>query len=165
MTNRTKDLTPKQFHFCRAAVSGQTLSDSYRESYSAGNMSAASIHREASLLMSNPTITQRVQRLQKALDRATVASSLTDREKVLEKLRYFMNEATPQDSSKIRAAELLGKSIGLFTDVIESKGQPDLSPAELRATLEQKLTALLDKYQVSDATGIDTEKTGKATNH
>ncbi len=41
MSNRTNNLTPKQLHFCRAVVSGQTLSDSYREAYSAGNMETA----------------------------------------------------------------------------------------------------------------------------
>lgn len=93
MTDRTTELTPKQSAFCRAVVSGQTLSDSYR---------------------------------------------------VLTKLREFMETAQPSDSAKIRAAELLGKSIGLFKDVTVTE-KPVLSVAELEKKLERKLKAYFDK--------------------
>ena len=112
MTNRTNDLTPKQLHFCRAVVSGQTLSDSYRQAYSADNMSAASIHREASVLMSNPMITQRVERLQRQKDRAVVASSVSDRDRVLTKLRDLMDSAKTE-SVQLGAAVALGASVAL----------------------------------------------------
>lgn len=68
-------------------------------------------------MMADPKIATRVERLQRQKDRAVLASSLSDREKVLEKLRYFMDHAEPSDGPRIRAAELLGKSVGLFKEV------------------------------------------------
>lgn len=122
MANRTTDLTPKQQHFCRAVVSGQTLSDSYREAYSAGNMTAASVHREASVLMSNPMVTQRVERLQRQKDRAVVATSVSDRERVLTKLRDMMDSAKTENV-QLGAAIALGKTIALFSEVIVNKSE------------------------------------------
>ena len=53
-----------------------------------------------------------------------------------------MRTATPADSAKIRAAELLGKSVGLFKDVVESKRQR--SPEEIKKELDRRLSMLED---------------------
>ena len=105
-------------------------------------MKPASIHREASLLMANPKITQRCETLQRQKDRAVIAASLSVRERVLDKLLHFMDHAVPSDGSKIRAAELLGKSIGLFKDV-QVQEEPQRSSEELTAELKERLSALL----------------------
>jgi len=134
--NRTNDLTPKQQHFCRAVASGCTLSDGYREAYNAGNMKPATVNREAHALMADPKITARVERLQRQKDRAVIASSLSDRERVLTKLRDMLDttEGGPAVTAQLRAAELLGKSVGLFKDVVETKQvrTPEEIEAELR---------------------------------
>ena len=149
MANKVTNLTPKQQHFCRAVVSGCTMSDAYREAYNTGNMKPGSIHREASLLMSNPMVSQRVQRLQRQRDRAVVASSLTDRERVLEKLRHFMDHAEPGDGAKVRATELLGKSVGLFKDVVETKQVRTVE--EVEQEIQQRLAKLGLRLQPVDA--------------
>jgi hypothetical protein len=131
------NLTPKQQHFCRVVVSGQTFSESYREAYNTSNMKPATVHREAHTLMSHPKIATRVESLQRAKDRAVVASSLSDRERVLDKLRYLMDHAVPSDSIKVRACEMIGKSIGLFKDVIETKVHR--TPDEILAEIDQRL--------------------------
>ena len=92
MVSKSK-LTPKQREFAELVAGGSSLSDSYRGAYNAANMKAASIHREASVLMSNPMITQRVERLQRAKDRAAVAAGVGDRERVLTKLRDLLDNA------------------------------------------------------------------------
>jgi len=143
MANRTNDLTPKQQHFCRAVASGCTMSDAYREAYSVGNMKPATINREAHTLMSNPKITTRVEMLQRAKDRAVVATSLSDRERVLTKLRDIIAnaEGTPAENTMLRACDLLGKSIGLYKDVVLDK-QPDQTPEEIRAEIERLLAEI-----------------------
>jgi len=137
MANRTNNLTAKQRHFCRAAVSGCTMSDAYREAYNTSNMKPATIHREAHMLMSHPKIATRVESLQGAKDRAVLASNLSDRERVLAMLREFMETAQPSDSAKIRACELLGKSVGLFKHVVETKVHR--STDEILADINQRL--------------------------
>ncbi len=119
-----------------------SLSDSYREAYSAKRMKPASIRVEASRLMSDPNITLMVQTIQKATERAVVASAVSDRERVLTKLRELLDnpDGTSAEQVMLRAADLLGKSVGLYKDVVETVVQR--SPDEIRAELDE----LLAKY-------------------
>ena len=56
-----KKLTPKMLAFADCvALEGLSLSESYRRSYDAENMSAAAVHTEASLLASNPAMTRTI---------------------------------------------------------------------------------------------------------
>ena len=133
-----KKLTPKQLHFARCIASGMTQSDGYREAYAVRPLTTQeSIHSSASRLMSNPTVASRVNHLIRLREQAVVASAVTDRERVLSKLRGWMDSAEPADSVKLRAAELLGKSANLFAtevSVSESKDSTSLA-AELEAML------------------------------
>jgi len=133
-----KKLTPKQLHFARCVASGMTQSDSYREAYSVRPLTTQeSVHSSASRLMADPMVASRVKHLIRLREQAVVASAVTDRERVLSKLRGWMDSAEPTDSVKIRAAELLGKSANLFAtevSVSESKDSSSLA-AELEAML------------------------------
>ena len=133
-----KKLTPKQLHFARCIAGGMTQSDGYREAYAVRPLTTQeSIHSSASRLMSNPTVASRVNHLIRLREQAVVASAVTDRERVLSKLRGWMDSAEPTDSVKLRAAELLGKSANLFAtevSVSESKDSTSLA-AELEAML------------------------------
>ena len=134
----TSRLTGKQQHFARTVSSGCTLSDAYREAYDAENMSPAAVRTEASRLMAHPDITLLVGRLQRAQDRAVVATYVSDRERVLTKLRSAC-DGEKTTMLELRAAELLGKSVGLFKDV-QVQEKP-MSTEEIEAELEEKLTA------------------------
>jgi len=137
-------LTPKQQHFCRAVVApGNTLSDAYREAYNADNMKPATINREAHALMSDPKITARVESLQRAADRTFIAAGLSDRERVLTKLRDVLeaSEGGPVVTAQLRAAELLGKSVGWFKEGQVQEEAPQ-SAAEIRAELQERLAAM-----------------------
>ena len=70
-------------------------------------------------LMADPKITTRVERLQQQKDRAAVAAGIGDKERVLTKLRDLLDNAqgVPAEQVMLRAADLLGKSVGLFKDV------------------------------------------------
>ena len=147
-------LTPKQLHFSRCVASGSTYSDAYREAYDVKpETKAGSIQTEASKLMSNPDIAQRVEVLIAARERAIQASGLSDREKVLGKLRTWMDTAEGADSMKIRSAELLGKSVGLFKDVVEQK--QETTSADIEAKLQAKLELLLASQETKDSDNKD----------
>lgn len=135
-----KGLTPKQLHFARCVASGMNQSDAYRESYnSTGKHTTVNV--EASKLMSNPNVRQRVDQLIAQRERAMINSSISDKEKVLTALRTFMDSAEPSDSMRIRATELLGKTAGLFKDVTEQTIRTESSD-ELREKLQEKLSTL-----------------------
>ena len=88
-----------------------------------------------------------------ARERAIQASGVSDREKVLGKLRSWMDTASGEDSMKIRSAELLGKSVGLFKDVVEQKQES--SSADIEAKLQAKLELLLASQETKNSDNKD----------
>jgi hypothetical protein len=141
-----KKLTPKMQAFCDCvALEGMNLSAAYRDAYDAENMSAAAVNTEASLLASNPAITKRIETLRERKVRSLVCSSVSDADLVLQKLRDWIDTATPVDSNRIRAAELLGKSANLFagSEVVIVDRSPEEIAEELRQRLESALSAEL----------------------
>ena len=67
---------------------------------------------------------------------------IASREKVLQTLAGYMHSGEPRDSVRLRAAELMGKHYGLFTDRIEAV-VPARSAEEIEIQLEEKLQQLL----------------------
>jgi len=148
-----KELTPKQAHFARCVAQGMTQADAYREAYDPKQSTAATIHTLASRVMARVEVRARVDALIKARERAVVASALSDRDKVLGKLRLWIDGTEKTDSNLLRAAELLGRSSGLFaTDINVTTKERDSSA--VAAEIEQRLAALLGSTaDASDAMG------------
>jgi hypothetical protein len=137
-----KELTPKQAHFARCVAQGMTQADAYREAYDPKQSTAATIHTLASRVMARVEVRARVDALVKARERAVVASALTDRDKVLSKLRVWLEGTEVTDSNRLRAAELLGRSSGLFaTDINVTTKERDSSA--VAAEIEHRLAALI----------------------
>ena len=132
-------LTAKQEAFAQAVSEGKTLADAYRQSYNSENMKEASIYTEASLLMDNPKIAQRVNSIQQAKEDRTLHDSARLRRLVLEQLHQEAMNAE-SDSARIRALELLGKSIAMFTDKVEQE-----TTERTAGDLEQELIARLQR--------------------
>ena len=141
-------LTSKQRHFALALGSGNgmTLSDAYREAYQCENMSGAAIRNEASKLAANPDIAMMISRQRERNERSIAASMVNDRDRVLERLRQWMDDAEPTDTNKIKAAQLLGQSVGMFKDVIETNTN-DRESSEIAVEIERRLAALQDRAE------------------
>jgi len=135
-------MTPKQHLFAREIVLGKSQADAYRAAYDTLRMNDNSIRREASRLMDNPNVATTVVKLQQEADAAVVQERIATREEVLQTLTGYMHSGEPRDSVRLRAAELMGKHYGLFTERIEAV-VPERSPEEITAELEEKLTSLL----------------------
>jgi len=61
-------------------------------------------------------------------------------------LKQLTDEATNQDNSdgaRVRALELLGKSVALFTDKVETEDKTERDPESIKAELEARLNRLL----------------------
>ena len=135
-------LTPKQAHFARCVAGGMTQADAYREAYDPkASTKSETIHTLASRLMARDEIRSRVASIMAAKDRAVAASALSDRDKVLSKLRFWLDGGVT-DSNQLRAAELLGKASGVFTDQV-SITSTERAPAEVAAEIERRLAALV----------------------
>ena len=92
--------------------------------------------------MDNPNVATTVVELQQKADTAVVQERIASREEVLQTLTSYMHSGEPRGSVRLRAAELMGKHYGLFTERIEAV-VPERSAAEIQIELEEKLTSLL----------------------
>ena len=143
-----RKLTPKQEMFCQKIVmEGLSLSESLRQSYDCERMQDASIHVMASELMADPKIVRRCETLRERKERSLCVHNISDAERVRSALREWMTSATPVDSNRIRAAELLGKSANLFagSEIVVV----DRSPDEIAEELRQRLESALDESALS----------------
>ena len=80
--------------------------------------------------------------LQQEADAKEVQERIATREEVLQTLTGYMHSGEPRDSVRLRAAELMGKHYGLFTDRIEAVA-PERSAEKIQIELEEKLQQYL----------------------
>lgn len=122
MVNSKSGLTPKRERFCLVYVETGIASEAYRQVYSTKNMKPESIWVEASKLLADPMVSQRISEL-----RSTIREKhdLTV-EKIINQLLEDRSAAlsSNQIAAAVRADELLGKHLGIFTDRIQLAGDP-----------------------------------------
>ena len=145
-----RDLTSKQRHFARAWASGMSLSDAYREAYDVKDCtSASSVHTSASVLSRNPLITQRYEQLISEKDRQIARTAVTRRDKLVNWLDDVVEGKMLEEPSavRMRAAELLGRSVGAFQENLNIQSGSEKNASEIASEIE----ALLVKSQTEEA--------------
>lgn len=134
-------LTAKQEQFVTGIEQGLSMSDAYRAAYDTSSMSQKVVWQEASKLMANRKVTDRLKQIsdEKAQQLRMLASS--DAAAAVEVFRRMMLSADT-DASKIRAAELLAKAAGVFTDKVEVTDKTDRSVSEIEKSIKERLSRL-----------------------
>jgi hypothetical protein len=135
-------LTAKQEGFAQKVSRGAVLSDAYRECYAADTMKDSTIWSEACRLAQNPKVSARIKELQEEIEQDRRMIERRREEWVLKRLQEEADQAD-NASSRIRALELVGKTIGMFTDRIEQAETSERSASEIEKELEAKLSRLL----------------------
>ena len=139
----SEGLTVKQECFCIAILNGTGWSEAYRQAYDAENMSAASIHREAYALATNPKIASRLERAEREKQAEQRMQRLSRAERVVQKLEQIALRDGDTDGTQVRALELLGKTLGLFVDRVETEDKTTRDADAVRAELEARLNRLI----------------------
>ena len=143
-----RKLTAKQEAFSHCVASGAgTQSQCYREVYDCEGSKPAVVHSESSRLLANPMVAARVQVIKGRIEVQRQAQSLSDRDRVLERLRQMIDTAEPTDSNRLRAIELLGRSAGVFVDRIETADTSVRDSDAVSAEIERRLGDLLSGSQ------------------
>jgi len=137
-----RPLTGKQEAFAKLVASGSMLSDAYRECYSADNMKSSTLWSEACRLAQNPKVSTRIKDIQADMEQSQRMRLLRREEWVLKSLQ---EEAVSADnaSSRIRALELVGKTVGMFTDRVEQSDTTERTASEIERDLRAKLDRLI----------------------
>lgn len=142
VVGKEQPLTGKQEAFAKLVAGGAVLSDAYRECYAADTMKDSTVWSEACRLAQNPKVSARIKDIQADMeaDRRTI-----ERRREEWVLKRLSEEADQADnaSSRIRALELVGKTVGMFTDRIEQADTAERSASEIEKDLKARLDRLI----------------------
>ena len=138
-------ITPKQHEFARlVAEEHLTSSDAYRRAYKPNILAKnKSVHEMACRVMANIKVQSMIRSIQHERAEDNRMRAIRREEFVLKKLMEEVEEGD-QASSRIRALELLGKTVSMFSNKVEIKTKKiDRSSEELTEDLKLKLQKLL----------------------
>jgi len=103
-------------------------------------MTAASIHVEASKLAASPKVSIRIDSLQRDMEAQRRMQGAARGDAVLKQLTDIAMDLDIQDGARVRALELLGKSVGLWIDKVETEDvTAERSASDIREAIEAKL--------------------------
>lgn len=125
-------LTDKQEKFCLNIANGMTQADAYRNSYN-NNMTDKQIWEEASKLMSNPKVNQRVKELREQTNNAFIMSAIQRKEWLT---NLIANDVDANKTDKLKALDILNKMTGEYTTKLEGN---------IQLSYEDKLKEMTDE--------------------
>jgi F0F1-type ATP synthase beta subunit len=146
LVKKESDLTIKQRAFADAIIKGKlgSFKEVYADVYDVTLTKQGKIPKwvevEASRLMANPKVSLSIQQGLQRREVNAVASTTRTRSYVLEQLMRESKEAE-SDSSRIRALELLGKTVNLFSDTLEIK--ESRGTHDIEQDIESRIEALI----------------------
>ena len=108
-------LTPKQEAFVQNIIQGMSQADAYRSAYETKRMSDNAIYREASLLMSNPKVAQRLAEISAKADKPKIMSA----QRRLEWLTERIEDDEVDINAKLKAIDIMNKMQGEYVTKVE----------------------------------------------
>ena len=132
-------LTEKQEAFVQAIMGGKNYTDAYREAYNTAGMADGTIWNVSSTLAANPKVQMRLSALKAAKEAERRAIEVSRPEFVLRELEAIALDKKEPTAARVRALELMGKTVAMFTDRTETEDVTDASADEIEARLKAKL--------------------------
>lgn len=148
-----RPLTPGQLKFIDGLIRGKTQRQAYREAYPEDTSNDQSVSNAASALMKHP-------RVAKALEQAaeeTIDYMLDDKgatHRWVTKQLMLSVSTCKQEGSRLKALELIGRSVGMF-QASEAPAAPPVSPDELKRQLAGHMQLLVDTSPPKPITPTD----------
>ena len=141
-------LTIKSEAMARLMARNVGPSDAFRSAYSAHNAPAHQVANRALRITRNPRFRKAVERYRAELEEEGAQITIDMGTFVRGRLVHEAQSAK-QDGARIRALELLGKSVSMFTDVkrIETFTSSDVD--KLKSQLNQRLTDLVQRLGIA----------------
>ena len=146
LVKKSTPLTIKQQAFVSEIVKGKL--GSYKAAYAAAydvTLTKAGkvpvwVEVEASKLVANPKIALSIRQAIERREQGFTASALRTKNYVIERL-FRESQDAESDASRVRSLELLGKTVAMFSDVVEDRTVRD--SADIERDIEAKLEELL----------------------
>ena len=139
-------LTIKQRAFVSEIVKGKlgSYKEAYAKVYDVTLTKTGKVPKwvevEASKLVASPKIALSIRDAIERKEQSLTASALRTKNYVVERL-FRESQDSESDASRVRALELLGKTVAMFSDVVEERGVRE--SADIERDIEAKLERLL----------------------
>jgi hypothetical protein len=140
-SSTNKRLTARMIHFVNLLVSGNDHITAYSTAYDVSGSTRATIIGNANRLMRDSRITMQLESVLEATKQNVIESDASARRYVMQKLFDKVNESEVSESGQLRALELIGKAVGMFTDRVETTVE-QVDTDSLKKELESHLHLL-----------------------
>ena len=143
-SKQNRRLTAKMHMFVNNLLSGQSPALAYKNAYNVRTDKHATIVASANKLMQDPRINTLLEALSDDYRRKVIDNAVSTREHVMKELFKHAQQAK-QEGTQLKALELMGRAVGMFTDKVEQKVE-EISTEKLKEELKTHLS-LLDNVQ------------------
>lgn len=137
----SKRLTANQQVFVQNILNGMTQLDAYKDAYDTRTDNDSTISVNANRLLKNPKISALLGSLTDTFKEKIVREAVETRRYVMEQLYSYAAAETKPDGTRLKALEMMGRAVGMFTDKVEQKVE-QISTDQLKAELKSHLTLL-----------------------
>jgi len=142
---KEKRLTAKQRAFASYIVQGDSPQVAYRKAYDVKTVNSASVISGANKLMKDRRISALIGSVFDRTKETIIADAVATRRHVMEELFKHCENEEHNVSARLKALELMGRAVGMFTDKVEQKVE-EISTERLKDELKSHL-ALLDNVK------------------
>lgn len=149
---RQRPLTTSQLAFARGLIEGKSMRQAYRDAYPNSGAADVTVSAAAGKLAKDPRIAKLVRDAWEETQEALADDVAASRRYVMRQLVALSKQAG-QEGSRLKALELLGRSVGMFRDQQQAAERP-ITAAELRAQLAGHLR-LVQQSQRKQKTGTE----------
>ena len=137
---KPKRTTARQKAFASLIIQGHSPREAYEKAYEVKSDNAASHAASANKLLKSPQVSALVESLWHSSKENLVNDAIATRRHVMEQLLMHSQEAK-QEGTKLKALELMGRAVGMFTDKVEQKIE-EINASQLKAELKTSLDLL-----------------------
>lgn len=157
-SERIKPLSAKAHAFARGLIEGKTQEQAYREAYPDAKAKQAVIKSNAWRLSQDPRIQAMLQEHWGETAEAMVDDVQATKRFVMKTLLHYVKEGK-QEASRLRALELMGKTVGMFskTEPVQSD-DITVSADQLRKELAGHLKLLSNVRPINRAQVLEVER-------
>jgi len=130
--------------FASYIVQGMSPTVAYLKAYNSDDMAQSTIVSNANRLLKDERITLLLESYWNTLKENVIADQVATKRHIMAELFKHASDEKAQLSNRLKSLELLGKSVGMFTDKVESKVE-EISVDALKKELQSSLDLLESK--------------------
>jgi len=139
--DKKRRLTASQRAFAAYVTQGDSPAVAYRKAYPNCSANDATVSASANRLMKDQRISALMGSVFDAVKETIVADAVATRRHVMEQLFKHCGDTKHNISARLKALELMGRAVGMFTDKIEQKVE-EISTEQLKRELQGHLSLL-----------------------